>query len=47
MAVEDLVSAGNTLMGCVEPANGLLNGVRYRVSLAGDVKRDKPLTTDA
>ncbi|KAJ7881803.1 hypothetical protein B0H14DRAFT_1499569 [Mycena olivaceomarginata] len=27
MAVEDLISAGNTLMGCVEPANGLLNGV--------------------
>ncbi|KAF7355878.1 hypothetical protein MVEN_00916400 [Mycena venus] len=24
---EDLVSAANTLMGCLEPANGLINGV--------------------
>ncbi|KAF8193969.1 hypothetical protein K438DRAFT_1969258 [Mycena galopus ATCC 62051] len=27
MPIEDLVSAGNTLMGCIQPANLLLNGV--------------------
>ncbi|KAK7058105.1 hypothetical protein R3P38DRAFT_2844346 [Favolaschia claudopus] len=27
IAVEDLVDAGNTLMGCLQPANGLINGV--------------------
>ncbi|KAJ7221792.1 hypothetical protein B0H12DRAFT_1151682 [Mycena haematopus] len=27
MPIEDLVSAGDTLMGCIQPVNGLLNGV--------------------
>ncbi|KAJ6494296.1 hypothetical protein C8R45DRAFT_987862 [Mycena sanguinolenta] len=27
MPVEDLVSAGSTLIGCLQPVNGLLNGV--------------------
>ncbi|KAF7341565.1 hypothetical protein MSAN_02053300 [Mycena sanguinolenta] len=27
MPIEDLVSAGSTLMGCLQPVNGLLNGV--------------------